>query len=334
MMVQPTDKEAGKQPLFDEADVLEKMWKIRIFEETVQELYEAGELHGTMHLCIGQEATAVGGVGSLKATDWLVSTHRNHGHSLTKGTAMYEMFAELLGKKAGTNKGKGGSMHIADLAVGNLGSNGIVGGGFPIAGGAALSAQMQGTDQVVLCYAGDGATNEGSFHEALNLASIWKLPVVYLIENNQYGMSSAIDQMVNIEQLSVRASSYGIEGWTIDGNDVAEVAMSVGRAVEKARSGEGPTLIEALTYRYKGHSKSDQLVYRPEEESLHWQTTNDPILRLENQLIRSGQKTDAELRQLEAEIRQFVQQEASKAKQLEAPSVEELLKEVYAEDTQ
>lgn len=330
-MVQPTNK-ANNQPVFNELDALKKMWEIRIFEETVQRLFKAGDLHGTMHLCIGQEATAVGGASSLRPTDWVVSTHRNHGHSLAKGTGMREMFAELLGKKAGTNKGKGGSMHIADLAVGNLGSNGIVGGGFPIAGGAALSAQMQGTNQVVLCYAGDGATNEGSFHEALNLASIWKLPVVYLIENNQYGMSSAIDQMVNIDQLSVRASSYGIVGQTIDGNNVQEVAMTVTDAVNRARKGLGPTLIEALTYRYTGHSKSDQLVYRPKEESLYWQKNNDPILRLEKKLINSGKLSDSAIREIEMGIRYRVQQEALQAKQLEEPTLEDLFVDVYAEE--
>ena len=228
-----------------------KMWEIRLFEEAVQDLFDQGKMYGTMHLCIGQEASAVGGAGILKKKDWVLSTHRNHGHAIAKGTDRRAMLAEILGKKTGTNRGKGGSMHIADLGVGNLGSNGIVGGNFPIAAGAALTAKMNQTDQVVLCYAGDGATNEGSFHEALNLASIWQLPVVYLIENNQYGMSSSIQQMVNVAHLSERAAGYGIEGQTIDGNDVFAVRQAVTKAVEKARGGKGPTLIEAITYRYK-----------------------------------------------------------------------------------
>nr|WP_245792188.1 thiamine pyrophosphate-dependent dehydrogenase E1 component subunit alpha [Enterococcus termitis] len=311
---------------------LKKMWEIRIFEELIQELFDAGELYGTMHLCIGQEATAVGGAGILKQSDWIVSTHRNHGHCIAKGTDIRGMFAEMLGKKTGTNQGKGGSMHIADLDVGNLGSNGIVGAGFPIAAGAALSAQMQGTDQVVLCYAGDGATNEGSFHEALNLASIWQLPVVYFIENNQYGMSSSIEQMVNIDKLSDRATSYGIEGITIDGNDLALVSKTVADAVAKARSGKGPTLIEALTYRHKGHSKSDKLMYRTEAECRHWQKYNDPIVRLETELIQSKQMTPDEIRQLEDSIRKEFTAIVASVKQDEEPTIADLYTHVYAEE--
>ncbi|WP_430606166.1 thiamine pyrophosphate-dependent dehydrogenase E1 component subunit alpha [Enterococcus sp. AZ170] len=314
-------------------EALKRMWEIRIFEEMIQELFDAGELYGTMHLCIGQEATAVGGASSLKQTDWIVSTHRNHGHCIAKGTDIRSMFAEMLGKKTGTNEGKGGSMHIADLNIGNLGSNGIVGAGFPIAAGAALSAQMQNTDQVVLCYAGDGAVNEGSFHEALNLASIWKLPVIYLIENNQYGMSSSIEQMVNIDHLSQRGKSYGIEGITIDGNDLTEVSRTVAQAVEKARNGSGPTLIEALTYRHKGHSKSDKLLYRSEAECRDWQENNDPIVRLEKKLIQNGEIEANEIRQMEEVIRKEFADLLASVKHDSEPTVEDLWTHVYAEDT-
>ncbi|WP_086313006.1 acetoin:2,6-dichlorophenolindophenol oxidoreductase subunit alpha [Enterococcus sp. 7F3_DIV0205] len=317
--------------VIDKRQALRKMWEIRIFEEMIQELFDAGELYGTMHLCIGQEATAVGGAGILKKSDWIVSTHRNHGHCIAKGTDIRSMFAEMLGKKTGTNEGKGGSMHIADLNVGNLGSNGIVGAGFPIAAGAALSAQMQGTDQVVLCYAGDGATNEGSFHEALNLASIWQLPVVYFIENNQYGMSSSIEQMVNIDKLSDRAKSYGIEGITIDGNDLVAVSKTVSQAVEKARNGGGPTLIEALTYRHKGHSKSDKLMYRSEEECRQWQENNDPIIRLESELIKNGVQQEADIRQMEFTIRKEFADLVASVKSDSEPEIEDLLTHVYAE---
>lgn len=310
---------------------LKKMWEIRIFEETIQTLFDNGELYGTMHLCIGQEATAVGGAGLLTDKDWMVSTHRNHGHCLAKGTDMRGMLAELLGKKTGTNGGKGGSMHIADLDVGNLGSNGIVGAGFPIASGAALSAKMQGTDQVALCYGGDGSVNEGSFHEALNLASIWQLPVIFLIENNQYGMSSSIDQMVNIPTLSLRGESYGIEGVTIDGNDLAVVKDTVKSAVEKARRGDGPTLIEALTYRHKGHSKSDKLVYRTEEECLDWQINNDPILRWEQRLIEKGISFE-ELRKVEKEVRLHIDTLVDSVRLDEVPALSELWTNVYSEE--
>ncbi|MBO0472828.1 acetoin:2,6-dichlorophenolindophenol oxidoreductase subunit alpha [Enterococcus sp. DIV0840] len=316
----------------DQLESLKKMWEIRIFEEMIQELFDAGELYGTMHLCIGQEATAVGGAGILDQRDWIVSTHRNHGHCIAKGTDIRSMFAEILGKKTGTNEGKGGSMHIADLDVGNLGSNGIVGAGFPIAAGAALSAQMQGSYQVVLCYAGDGATNEGSFHEALNLASIWQLPVIYFIENNQYGMSSSIEQMVNIKKLSDRSESYGIEGITIDGNDLAAVSETVSKAVSKARSGGGPTLIEALTYRHKGHSKSDKLMYRSEEECREWQVNNDPILRLEKELIQNKRIKEEEIRQLEMAIRKEMDDLVTSVKLDCEPMIEDLWTHVYAED--
>lgn len=316
----------------NDLDSLKMMWKIRIFEEILQELFDAGELHGTMHLCIGQEATAVGGAGILRQSDWIVSTHRNHGHCIAKGTDIRSMFAEMLGKKTGTNEGKGGSMHIADLDVGNLGSNGIVGAGFPIAAGAALSAQIQGTDQVVLCYAGDGATNEGSFHEALNLASIWQLPVIYFIENNQYGMSSSIEQMVNINKLSERGKSYGIEGITIDGNDLATVTQTVKKAVEKARKGDGPTLIEALTYRHKGHSKSDKLMYRSEAESLDWQENNDPIFRLEKKLIQNEELGEKKIRQLEMTIRKELADLVVSVKSDSEPIIQDLWAHVYAED--
>lgn len=316
----------------DEREALKKMWQIRIFEETLQELFDVGELYGTMHLCIGQEATAVGGASPLNESDWIVSTHRNHGHCIAKGTDIRSMFAEMLGKKTGTNEGKGGSMHIADLAVGNLGSNGIVGAGFPIAAGAALSAQMQGTKQVVLCYAGDGATNEGSFHEALNLASIWQLPVIYFIENNQYGMSSSIEQMVNIEKLSERGKSYGIEGVTIDGNDLSVVSNTVSKAVKKARNGGGPTLIEALTYRHKGHSKSDKLKYRSEDECRQWQEHNDPILRLEKKLLQHNEITSKEIRQLEQSIRQKMAELVASVKLDDEPTKADLWTHVYAEE--
>ncbi|ALS00720.1 pyruvate dehydrogenase [Enterococcus silesiacus] len=328
--------QAGNQTqqinLIDELTALKIMWKIRIFEETIQELFDAGELYGTMHLCTGQEATAVGGAGILNKSDWIVSTHRNHGHCIAKGTDIRSMFAEMLGKKTGTNEGKGGSMHIADLDVGNLGSNGIVGAGFPIAAGAALSAQMQKTDQVVLCYAGDGATNEGSFHEALNLASIWQLPVIYFIENNQYGMSSSIEQMVNIDKLSERGKSYGIEGFTIDGNDLASVTSTVSQAVAKARNGGGPTLIEALTYRHKGHSKSDKLMYRSQEECRQWQENNDPIVRLEQKLIQTARIEEAAIRQLEMTIRQEMAELVASVKLDSEPTVADLWTHVYAED--
>ncbi|MGC6768006.1 thiamine pyrophosphate-dependent dehydrogenase E1 component subunit alpha [Enterococcus sp. LJL51] len=333
-MIHPIDQSETSTVLSNGSlESYRKMWEIRIFEEAVQQLFDSGQMYGTMHLCIGQEATAVGGAGILRQDDWMLSTHRNHGHAIAKGTDRRAMLAEMLGKATGTNNGKGGSMHIADLAVGNLGSNGIVGGNFPIAAGAALSAVMNKTNQVVLCYAGDGATNEGSFHEALNLASIWNLPVIYLIENNQYGMSSSIKQMVNVDRLSARAESYGIEGLTINGNDLFEVSRTVKSAIEKARSGKGPTLIEAITYRYKGHSKSDKLVYRSEEECRYWMENHDPILRMENYLLKEKAASLAELRGIQASVQKETDEMIRSVAADPEPDLNELWQDVYQEGT-
>lgn len=306
------------------------MWQIRFFDEQVEELFTAGKIHGTTHLSIGQEATAVGSGYLLKPTDFMTTTHRGHANTIVKGTDMSAMMAELFGKKDGTNHGKGGSMHIADSDTGNLGSNGIVGGGYPIAVGAALTAQMKKTTAVVMCYAGDGSTNEGSFHESLNLASIWKLPVIFFIENNQYGMSSSIKQMVNIPFLSKRAESYGFEGKTIDGNNWLEVVDATSAAIEKARSGGGPTLIEALTYRSRGHSKSDKREYRTQKEEAQWQL-KDPILLAEQQLLAADLVSKEELIVWKEESRENVQQAIQQAKKMEDVALADLETNVYAE---
>lgn len=309
------------------------MWQIRFFEEHVEALYRLGHIHGTLHLSIGQEACAVGSTGLLSHLDWMTSTHRNHGHCLAKGTDPYPMFAEILGRSTGTNGGKGGSMHIADVSVGNLGSNGIVGAGFPIATGAALTAKLTGTEQVVLSFGGDGATNEGSFHEALNLASIWQLPVIFFIENNQYAMSSSIQEMVNIPQLSLRATSYGIPGVTIDGNDLVEVVNTTWHAVQRARAGEGPTLIEAFTYRYKGHSKSDtERIYRTKVEEELWEQKLDPIDRTEQLLQRHGIVSKAQMEHDKMVIYEEVIQSAQRALQDPIPEDSELYTYVYADE--
>ena len=306
------------------------MWQIRFFDEQVEKLFSAGKIHGTTHLSIGQEATAVGSGYLLKPTDYMTTTHRGHANTIAKGTDMTAMMAELFGKKGGTNQGKGGSMHIADSDTGNLGSNGIVGGGYPIAVGAALTIQMQETSAIVMCYAGDGSTNEGSFHESLNLAAIWNLPIVFFIENNQYGMSSSIKQMIKIPFLSKRAESYGFEGKTIDGNNWLEVINATDAAIEKARSGKGPTLIEALTYRSKGHSKSDKREYRSKEEEKQWQL-KDPILIAQQQLLKAKLVSQEELTKWKEESRQTVQTAIIKAEQMEDVTLADLETNVYAE---
>lgn len=305
------------------------MLLIRCFEEEVERNVKKGLFHGTTHLCMGQEATAVGVCAVLKEGDKITSTHRGHGHSIAMGADIHKMMAELFGKRTGYCKGKGGSMHIADVDYGNLGSNGIVGGGIPIAVGAALTAQLEGTDDVTICFFGDGATNEGSFHEALNLASIWKLPVVFVCENNEYGMSSAITEMTNVKNLSVRAKSYGFPGVTIDGNDLLEVMQQTEAAVKRARNGEGPTLIEAKTYRYNGHSKSDKQIYRTDKE-VEERKKKDPIIRFEKLLKQAGKIKEIEMKQIKQEVIKEVEAATNFAIESPEPNVEELFSDVYA----
>ena len=240
----------------DAMDAYRTMWRIRLFEEAVEDLYGRGMMHGTMHLSIGQEAVPTGACAALKDGDQITSTHRGHGHCIAKGADLGRSMAELLARDNGYCRGRGGSMHIADVATGNLGANGIVAGGPPIAAGAALSNQLRGTDQVCLCFHGDGAVGEGAWHEALTLASMWNLPVVFICENNKYGMSMSSEKAFKVEHMSEKAAGYGIPGETVDGNDVEAVNEVVQRAVDRARAGGGPSFIEALTYRWRGHSKS------------------------------------------------------------------------------
>ena len=268
----------------DAASVLASMWTIRRFEEGLEELFTRGLLHGTMHLSIGQEAVPVGVCSALEPGDSITSTHRGHGHALAHGADPMRMMAELLMKDTGYCRGRGGSMHIADVATGNLGANGIVAGSMTIAAGAALSHQLQRTGNVVVCFFGDGAANEGSFHEALNLSGIWNLPVVWLCENNQYGMSMSQDRSTAGGSVAARAAAYGMPGATADGNDVVDVYAKTVDAVARARAGDGPTLIEAVTYRYRGHSKSDRNLYRTQDEIEDWRTHRDPLIRYEGWL--------------------------------------------------
>lgn len=309
--------------------LLRKMWEIRIFEETLEQLYAENKIHGTFHLCIGQEAAAVGTIACLRQEDWIASTHRNHGHSLAKGTSMRAMLAEILGKSTGINGGKGGSMHISDAKNHHLGSNGVVGGNFPIAAGAALSMKMQNKKQVVFCFAGEGATNEGSFHEALNLASIWQLPITFFIENNQYGMSSAFKKMTSIDSIAQRGSSYGIESLSIDGNDLVRVEQVSKRLVQRMRHGEGPFLVEAKTYRYKGHSKSDTCLYRSKEEEQR-QQAYDPIRRVEANFIKSKIMNEADIFEEKQIIREKIWQLVQEVEGDPLPSDQELFANVYA----
>src|SRR5699024_9154600 len=243
-------------------EALATMWRIRLFEEAVEDLYGRGMMHGTMHLSIGMEAVPTGTCLNLEQGDQITSTHRGHGHCIARGADLGRMMAELLAKDNGYCRGRGGSMHIADVATGNLGANGIVAGGVPIAAGAGLTNQLTGNGRVALCFHGDGAVGEGAWHEALTLASMWDLPVVFVCENNQYGMSMSSKKAFKVEDLAEKAAGYGIPGESVDGNDVHAVAEATRRAIDRARAGEGPSFVEAVTYRWRGHSKSDKNRYR------------------------------------------------------------------------
>lgn len=291
--------------------VLETMWTIRRFEEGLEELFSRGLLHGTMHLSIGQEAVAEGVCSALVDGDMITSTHRGHGHTLAHGADPELMLAELLMKDTGYCRGRGGSMHIADVANGNLGANGIVAGSMTIATGAALSQRMQDTGRIVVCFFGDGAANEGSFHEAINLAAVWKLPVLFICENNQYGMSMSQDRSTAGGSVADRACAYGIPGVEVDGNDVVAVHERTAELADRARRGDGPGLLEAITYRYRGHSKSDRNLYRTQDEIEEWRSAKDPLARYEGWLRESGTLDEAGIeaaRQAATEaIRQAVQ---------------------------
>jgi pyruvate dehydrogenase E1 component alpha subunit len=310
-------------------DMLSTMHKIRFFEETVDDLFARGLVHGTMHLSIGQEASAVGSIFALRPEDYILSTHRGHGHCIAKGADINLMMAEFQGKETGYCRGRGGSMHIADMQGRNLGANGVVGGGIPLAVGVGLSLQMQATGEVILCFFGDGAANQGAFHEALNMAAIWGLPVVYICENNQYGMSMSTQRAFNIDRVSQRADSYGMAGVTVDGNDVIAVYDAASEAVERARSGGGPTLVECVTYRWKGHSKSDQELYRTKEEIEAWKK-KDPIKRFQELLVGEGILDDEEIARIEEEARRTIAAALEFAKSSPEPDVDTILEGVYA----
>jgi acetoin:2,6-dichlorophenolindophenol oxidoreductase subunit alpha len=311
-------------------DLYVQMWVVRYFDEKVDEFFAKGLIHGTTHLCVGQEGTAVGACAVLEEKDKITSTHRGHGHCIAKGAETSRMMAELFGRETGYCKGKGGSMHIADVEKGNLGANGIVGGGLPIAAGAALTSKMKNLGYVVLCFFGDGASNEGSFHEALNLASIWQLPVVFFCENNQYGMSGPAKEMIGIEHIADRSKSYGIPGIVVEGNDIFEVMRVTKDAVDRARAGAGPTLIEAKTYRWKGHSKSDAKKYRTREEETYWKNEKDPIVFMEQKLMEEQIASKEELEQLRQRAYEEIEAAVKFAEESPMPSLDALEQDVYA----
>ncbi|MCD8349718.1 MAG: thiamine pyrophosphate-dependent dehydrogenase E1 component subunit alpha [Planctomycetaceae bacterium] len=279
------------------------MYRTRRFEEEVFEFYKRGLMPGLAHLYLGEEAIAAGACGALNDSDYIASTHRGHGHLVARGADLNRMMAEILGKATGYSKGKGGSMHIMAMDKGILGANGIVGGGIPIAVGAAYSSKLKQDGKVTVCFFGDSATNEGTFHESLNMASAWDLPIVFIIENNFYGISVDIRSVTKENQLSKRSVGYGIPGVTIDGNDVFAVYDTVKTAVERARKGDGPTLIECLTYRWQGHHVGDPGTYRPESEVADWRA-KEPIINLEALKLLSQKEIDAIRASVDAEIKE------------------------------
>ncbi len=310
--------------------LLKMMIRIRKFELAVEKNFQLGHIYGTAHLAIGQEASAAGAVLALREDDMITSTHRGHGHCIAKGADLDLMMAEIFGKATGYCRGKGGSMHIADVEAGNLGANGIVGGSAGIAAGAALAAKKQGTGQIAVCFMGDGAINEGLWHESVNIASIWDLPVIYFVENNQYGMGMPSGKVTNLQKLSDRARGYNIAGYTIDGNDVIQVYQKVSQVSSRVRKDKKPALIEAVTYRIRGHSLRDAQRYRPEGETKKWMEAYCPIERLKRHLEDnckiSGDEIDRAEKQIEAEIEKAVKFA------LESPYLDpsELTDDIYA----
>ncbi|MDQ6618162.1 MAG: thiamine pyrophosphate-dependent dehydrogenase E1 component subunit alpha [Pseudomonadota bacterium] len=305
------------------------MHLIRKFEEVAEASYMRGLVHGTMHLSIGQEASAVGSTLPLSPEDYILSTHRGHGHCIAKGADVGRMLAEFFGKESGYCRGRGGSMHIADIESGNLGANGIVAGGLPIAVGVGMSIMMQKQSRVCMVFFGDGAANEGAFHESLNMASIWKLPIVFLCENNKYAMSMDVALSMAVPNVADRAGAYAMPGISIDGNDLPSVASAARTAVERARNGGGPTLVECKTYRLRGHSKSDRNLYRTKDEIETWRG-RDPIRRLRDELLATGMLDAEEISAIEHSAAQEIERALEFAKASPAPDPSELTRDVYA----
>jgi pyruvate dehydrogenase E1 component alpha subunit len=308
--------------------LLNKMLLIRNFELTVGEIFAAGRLPGFIHLSVGEEAVPVGVCANLRDDDYITSTHRGHGHCIAKGVGVNAMMAELFGKETGTSRGKGGSMHIFDFSIGMLGANGIVGAGAPLAIGAGLSAKYRKTDQVAVCFFGDAAANQGALHESMNIAGLWKLPVIFVCENNQFGQFTRHELDTSVPDVSVRARAYNMPGEMVDGMDVLAVYEKVKEAVRNARAGKGPTLIEAKTYRFRGHYEGDQQVYRSQSEVDEWRK-KDPILRLRGMMIERGLLSEADFAKMEEDAKAQVSDAVKFAEESPAPAPLEYLEDVY-----
>lgn len=308
-----------------------KMLEAREFEEQLYYLFLTTAMPGTMHQAVGQEAVAVGVVSALNADDTITSTHRGHAHCVAKDVPLNEMMAEMFAKREGSCRGMGGSMHLTDFNRGMLGAFAIVGSGIPIATGAALSARVRGSGQVAVSFFGDGAVNEGVFHEALNMAALWKLPAIYIIENNQYALSMTVEESSAVPNLASRACAYGMPDRRVDGNDVVAVYDATREAVERARAGHGPTLIEALTYRIRGHARFEAAGYRPEKEVEAWKAA-DPIERLAAGMIAAGAATVDELDRVRAEAETVIEDAIEYAQSCSDVEAEDYLTYITAEN--
>ena len=304
------------------------MLLIRAFEDKLGELFSRGEIGGTSHFCIGQEACAVGVVSACRDTDYLVSNHRGHGHLLARGLDPVRVFAELMGRSVGYCGGRGGSQHMCAMESSFLGTNGITGGGIPIATGAALALRHSGSDRIVVAFFGDGASNQGTFHESLNMASLWSLPVLFVCENNRYGMSMPVARSTACLPISARAAGYSMHGETCDGMDVVAVKERTSQLVERVRAGGGPVLLELMTYRFCGHSKNDPRVYRTREEERDWRQ-RDCLLVAESRLVELD-VSEGQLQAVQAETRQAIEAAVTEALACPAGSREDALGGVYA----
>lgn len=305
---------------------------IRHFELAATDLWKKGQVPGALHTSIGQEGEIVGACLALRADDYMAGNHRSHGHPIGKGAAPRRLMAELLGKATGVNSGKGGSMHLSDFSVGSVGETSIVGSGLPLATGAALGARILGEDKVALCFFGDGASNEGAFHESLNLAAVWKLPVVFLCENNLYGMTTPAADVLSVEDIAIRATAYGMPGVIVDGQDAVAVYDVVAAAVTRARAGEGPSLIEAKTYRFDEHALglSRKLVYRTPEEVAMWRTERDPVNLIRATLDAEGIGADL-FEKLEADVKAEIAEAVKFACDSPYPEPEDAYTHLYAD---
>ena len=308
-----------------------QMLKIRLFEEEVNQLYLGAKMPGLAHLYIGQEAVAVGVCEALRRDDYITSTHRGHGHCIAKGAALDKMFAELLGKEAGYCRGKGGSMHIADQDSGNLGANAIVGGSAGIATGAALSAKMRGTEQIAVCFFGDGALGQGLLYESMNMASLWRLPVIYVCENNQYNEYTHYSE-TTAGEVTDRAQAFGLHAESIDGQDVKIVHATALKLTERARRGRAPAFLQCHTYRFRGHHVGDvdRAYYRSKKEEEEWKTRRDPVKLLAQWLVESRLADEKLLSQIETEVSKEIKDAAQNALNAPYPPVEEVNQHVYA----